>query len=137
MALLLATRSVESSKVVSVDMPYVNTQLSGFVGEAVPRELRSRWSLISLADREGIPKALKSLGEVHLAHYDSDKTPEGRFFAYPLIWRHLVGGGLLVSDDVSDNSAFIEFSDRVGVTPIFVKLENKFAGILVKPEAEK
>lgn len=136
MALLLATHQILGSRVVSVDMPYVNKNLSDLVGEAIPRELRGHWTLIRRADREGIPKALRQLGEIDLAHYDSDKTTEGRLFAYPLIWKHLVAGGVLISDDVSDNDAFIRFSRRLGVTPIFVRLNNKFVGILVKPGTE-
>jgi predicted O-methyltransferase YrrM len=135
LALLLATSSQENVKVISVDMPYVKTNHRELVGSAVPGYLRSRWTLIRRPDHEGLPKAIRLLGSVDFAHYDSDKTPEGRMFAYPLIWRSLVPKGLLVSDDVSDNNAFFRFSADVGVTPILVRLEGKFAGILVKPDA--
>lgn len=137
LALLSATYAQESTKLVSVDMPYVKTNLSQLVGAAVPADLRSQWTLIRRPDREGLPIAIRLLGSLDFAHYDSDKTPEGRMFAYPLIWRSLVPKGLLVSDDVSDNNAFHRFAEEVGVTPIFVRLEGKFAGILVKPDVSK
>lgn len=135
LALLLATSHLEGATVVSVDMPYVKKKQSGLVGAAVPKELRVRWTLLRLADRQGIPKALRRLGDLDLAHYDSDKTRSGRWFAYPLIWKHLVAGGVLVSDDVADNDAFINFAKQVGVPPVIVRLENKFAGILLKPNS--
>ena len=133
LALLLATSELEGAKIVSVDMPYVKTNLSRYVGAAVPDCLRSNWTLIRRPDREGIPRGLRILKGLDFAHYDSDKTPEGRRFAYPLLWDALAPGGLLVSDDISDNSAFFAFSEEAGVTPIVVALEGKFAGILMKP----
>lgn len=135
LALLLATSELDGAKVVSVDMPYVKTNLSRYVGVAVPSHLRRNWTLIRRPDREGIPKGLRILKGLDFAHYDSDKTPEGRRFAYPLLWDALSPGGLLVSDDISDNNAFFDFSEETGVTPIVVALEGKFAGILVKPSS--
>ena len=137
LALLLATSHQENVKVISVDMPYVKSNHRKLVGAAVPVYLQSQWTLIRRPDREGLPKAIRLLGSLDFAHYDSDKTPEGRMFAYPLLWRSLVPKGLLVSDDVSDNNAFFRFSEEVGVTPILVRLEGKFAGILVKLEASE
>ena len=133
LAILLATEGDRNARLVSVDMPYVKRNADDLVGLAVPDELRKRWTLIRRADREGIPQALEILGEVDLAHYDSDKTVEGRNFAYPLMWGALSPGGVLVSDDVSDNLAFINFCETIGLKPVIVRVEGKFAGIVRKP----
>jgi len=133
LALLSATRDTTNSRVVSVDMPYVKRNLRKLVGAVVPEDLRQRWTLIRRADREGIPKALRILDGLDFAHYDSDKTPEGRLFSYPLIWKSLRPGGVLISDDISDNTAFFRFSEDIGVKPIVIALDDKFAGVLVKP----
>ncbi len=57
-----------------------------------------------MADREGLPRALREAAPVDLAHYDSDKSPQGRAFAYAAIWQALREGGILVSDDVGDKA---------------------------------
>jgi len=132
LAILLALHSKPDSYLVSVDMPYVKRNTEHLVGIAVPEKLRHNWTVIRRADREGIPKALKLLGEIDLAHYDSDKSPEGRKFAYPLMWSALREGGIFVSDDVSDNMGFIDFCKTIGQTPIVVRFNDKFAGILIK-----
>lgn len=133
LAILAATRDYGGSHLVSVDMPYVKGGPDDLVGLAVPDELRDRWTLIRRADREGLPQAIKILREVDLAHYDSDKTVEGRDFAYPLIWKSLSPGGVFISDDVSDNVAFLRFCGSIGLNPIIVNVGGKFAGIVRKP----
>jgi predicted O-methyltransferase YrrM len=130
LAILAGLRGRHGAQLVSVDMPYVKRGNESDVGAAVPPELHENWKLIRLADREGIPRALRYLGRLDLAHYDSDKTPEGRMFAYPALWSALTPGGYLVSDDVSDNMAFLQFAQSVGVEPIIVGVEGKYVGII-------
>jgi hypothetical protein len=87
-----------------------------------------------MADRQGIPRALTQLdGTIDMCHYDSDKTYSGRRWAYSVLWTALRSGGLLISDDVGDNLAFREFSDALGVSPLVVRAEGRFAGVLRKP----
>jgi predicted O-methyltransferase YrrM len=132
LALLLAISDEPSGKLISVDMPIPNRGNDQFVGVAVPDTLRTKWELIRLADREGLPKALKKMPQIDLASYDSDKSYEGRMWAYPRIWEHLVDGGVLVSDDIGDNMAFAEFAEQVKRTPIIVFQRERYNGILVK-----
>jgi len=134
LAILVATNNDPDSRLVSVDMPYVKGNTDHLVGLCVPDSLRDRWTLIRRADREGIPQALKILPELDLAHYDSDKTVEGREFAYPRLWAALKPGGFLVSDDVSDNTAFIDFCKSLNAEPVIVRCDDKFAGIVQKPQ---
>lgn len=132
LAILLAIQNIPDSRLISIDMPYVNRNLDFLVGLAVPDHLQSKWTLLRLADRQGIPKALRRLGDIDFAHYDSDKSSDGRDFAYPIIWNALTPGGVFISDDISDNDYFIDFSERIGVRPLIVRCEDKFAGILFK-----
>lgn len=81
LAILLAIQNIPDSRLISIDMPYVNRNLDFLVGLAVPDHLQSKWTLLRLADRQGIPKALRRLGDIDFAHYDSDKSSDGRDFA--------------------------------------------------------
>jgi predicted O-methyltransferase YrrM len=134
LAILLALeRNGESGQLVSLDMPYPKRGNAHLVGAVVPPSLRGRWTLVRRPDRDALPSALQRLGSIDLAHYDSDKTYEGRLFAYPLFLARLRKGGVLMSDDIEDNLAFRDFSERVGLRPfVFHKGGGNYAGALVK-----
>ena len=89
-----------------------------------------------MTDRKGLPSALQEAWPVDLAHYDSDKSAEGRNFACPLMWRFLRPGGILVSDDVSDNLGFRNFCGEFGLEPVIIRHRNKYQGLVIKPGGE-
>jgi len=139
LALLLALRDT-AGKLISVDMPYPGRGNERYVGCAVPEDLRSAWTLLRYPDSIGLPRALKSFSKpIDLCHYDSDKSYEGRAWAYPLIWKALRPGGMLISDDIDDNTGFRDFAEEVGIEPVVVNAAggggaaSRHVGILVKP----
>jgi predicted O-methyltransferase YrrM len=132
LAILSAMEDVGAGHLTSVDMPYPKRQNEALVGCVVPQKLKARWTLVRLPDRDAIPGILKD-GPIALAHYDSDKSHQGRTFAYEQFWNALEPEGLLFSDDVEDNLAFSDFARRVGRTPwVIEKDPGNFAGILVR-----
>lgn len=124
----------------SVDMPDPDLSSFDMVGRAVPERLKASWELVLAPDFVGLPSILRSEANLDLCHYDSDKTAEGRRFAYPLLWKSLRKGGLLVSDDIADNIAFKEFSESVNQKPIVVSTTGsgqggaRYVGILIKTD---
>jgi len=133
LALLAWLSQLGEGHLYSVDRPYPGSSGTDYVGAVVPGALRSeRWTLWCLPDRIGIPRVIRSVGAIDLAHYDSDKSPEGRLFAYPRLWKAVRPGGLLVSDDVGDNIAFFEFADALGQTALIVDAGEKYVGIIEK-----
>lgn len=135
LAILLAMDRLGSGRLVSIDMPYPKRGNEHLVGGAVPTELRARWKLVRRPDRDALEPTLERLGPIDLAHYDSDKSPEGRAYAYPLLFAALRPGGILVSDDVEDNLVFRDFCASHGRRPwVFRKHEDgaNYAGLVVK-----
>jgi len=139
LALLLALRET-GGRLVSVDMPYPGRGNDSFVGCAVPEELRSQWTLLRYPDSIGLGKALAQFqGTLDFCHYDSDKSYEGRAWAYPLIWKALRPGGILMSDDIDDNTGFRDFAYEIGVEPLIVNAAgvggagHRHVGILIRP----
>ena len=135
LALLLSLRNRSGSKLASVDMPYPKLNNDAYVGCVVPDVLRSSWSLLRYADREGLPQALRLLGSIDLCHYDSDKRYRSRMWAYPLLWSALRPGGLLLSDDIGDNVAFRDYCLQHGHVPVVISIAGKYVGAIVKPGA--
>lgn len=128
---LLSMRDREGTFLVSTDLPY-SPETAPYIGCVVSRNLRQNWKLIKKLDKKALPEALKILPEIDMCHYDSDKTYEGRMFAYPLLWRALRKNGIFISDDVGDNLAFKKFAEQVGVNSIVIKSSKKHIGILIK-----
>lgn len=130
----LKAAEAAGGRLVSVDRPYPFLIGHSWVGAAVPQDMRHRWTLLRHSDRRGIPKALKMSDGYDLIHYDSDKTEEGRRWAYPRLWRALRPGGLLISDDIGDNAGWAEFCRSIGVPLIVVRRRRAYSGIARKSE---
>jgi len=107
LAILLGINKDENARLISNDMPYIKMENDDFVGCIIPSEFKSKWELQRLPDVKGIPLAIKKFNhQIDFCHYDSDKSYTGRMFAYPILWKALVKGGVFVSDDIQDNIAF-------------------------------
>ena len=116
----------------SSDMPYLGKDNDSFVGCVVPHELQKKWKLFRFADKESLPKIFGEQREFDFIHYDSDKSYNGRIWAYTILWEHLKKGGLLMSDDIGDNAAFMDFCTAQHQKPVVVEFDGKFAGFIKK-----
>lgn len=139
LALLLAIGDREGAHVFSTDLPHCFNAPQRrwrdgdeWVGAAAPHTLRERWTLYVMADREGLPRALRAAGMVDLAHYDSDKSLENCAFGYATLWDSLREGGALVAAAVDRNLAFRRFAEEVGGSPVIVEGDGNCSGILFK-----
>lgn len=130
---ILTAMQKTGGRLSSVDMPYVKAGNEPWVGIVVPEEYRKDWTLIREPDRNGLRRAIATFpGGIDFAHYDSDKSYHGRQYAYPLIWEALKPGGVFISDDIQDNSAFSRFVEEKNADFAVTTAGGKFAGILRK-----
>lgn len=116
----------------SSDMPYLDRNNDKFVGCVVPDFLRKYWKLFRFADKESLPKIFKEQSVFDIAHYDSDKSYKGRMWAYPVLWKKIKTKGFLLSDDIEDNSAFMDWTQQNNLHPVVVQFEGKYVGIVQK-----
>lgn len=116
----------------SSDMPYLEQDGDRYVGFVVPENLRQNWKLFRFADRESLPKIFSEQDMFDVVHYDSDKAYEGMFWAYNELYPRLRKGGVFISDDINDNSAFQDFCEKNGIEPTVVDFEGKYVGVFVK-----
>ncbi len=116
----------------SSDMPYLSKNNDQYVGCVVPENLRNNWKLFRYADRESLPKIFKEQNEFDFIHYDSDKSYNGRMWAYPLLWEKVKRGGVFMSDDIGDNAAFMDYCIQNNHKPVIVEFDGKYAGVIIK-----
>lgn len=116
----------------SSDMPYLAQDGDQYVGCIVPENLKSHWKLYRFADRESLPKIFADSASFDVVHYDSDKSYNGRFWAYNELYRQLRKGGVFISDDIGDNSAYQDFCEKNSIETTVVEYEGKYIGVFVK-----
>jgi predicted O-methyltransferase YrrM len=150
LALMLSLRHRPGARLISTDLPYPMRGTDKYVGVVVPVELRVGWEILRRPDRDALTRCLATLPQIDMCHYDSDKSYEGRSWAYRELWNALRAGGVFISDDVGDNLAFREFCNSLGRAPVVVSTPafmgmsdlrdlsgsrtewTKYAGVLVK-----
>ncbi len=87
------------------------------VGAMVPADMRDGWTLLTAGDDENLPRILADIGTsgaIDLLHYDSDKSYAGRRRAMDLLEPRLAPHGVLLMDDIEDNTFF---RDHVATLP--------------------
>lgn len=137
LAILLSVTS-RGGHLYSVDMPAPGRGSQNPVGIVVPDHLRRDWTLEQFPDSIGLRRVLRKSPPIDFCHYDSDKSYEGRCLSYPLLWSKLRPGGVFMSDDIADNTAFRDFAAEVGVQPIVVFAEGsgvsgaRYVGLMKK-----
>lgn len=131
---LAALLSLEKRKATlySSDMPYLGQDGDQYVGYVVPENLKEYWKLYRFADRESLPKIFADENSFDVVHYDSDKAYNGMIWAYQEMYSKLRKGGVFISDDINDNSAFQDFCEENRIQPTVVDFEGKYVGVFVK-----
>ena len=112
--LLRALEDNGDGRLCSFDLPEARDALGHPAGREpgwlVPDELRHRYEVTLGNTRETLPPALRRLGEIDLFFHDSLHTARHMLFEFRAAWPHLRAGGVLVSDDVFWNPAFLLFT---------------------------
>ncbi len=133
--ILKALHDNEAGSLVSVDLPNYEQVLSKTVngyypvsilpdgkgaGWLVPEELRRKWNLVVGRSQDVLEGVLARCGDIDLFLHDSEHTYECMTFEYRAAWNHLRPGGILLSDDVWLNDAFLDFAIEVGRSPVII-----------------
>ena len=123
-------------KLYSIDMPYVTKNNFDYIGSIVPNFLKNKWHLYKVPDLLGLKKIQRKNIKFDLIHYDSDKSYYGRIRSYEILWNLLKEGGYFISDDISDNYAFLDFVKKKNLKKdkdfFILKFKKKFIGVVIK-----
>jgi hypothetical protein len=93
----------------SVDLPHLfEPDLHDQTGAAVPEGCRGRWTYLRGSSRRRLPGLLTEVGRVDVFIHDSLHTARNMRFEMDSIWRVLSPGGVMIVDDVY-NQSFRDF----------------------------
>lgn len=104
--ILKAMEENGGGRLVSIDLPTPNTELLPKVGYLVPDELRHRWDLRTGPSQRLLPELLNELGEIDIFQHDSRHSYSNQLREYRTAWPFIKAGGMLISDDVSNDALY-------------------------------
>lgn len=102
-------------------------------GFLIPETLRQKWTLILGDTREHLVPLLQRLGTIDVFYHDSDHTYEHMMWEYTSAWPHLSSGGVLISDDIANNTAFWDFATALR-RPMAILTANPNFGAISKDD---
>lgn len=110
----------------SIDLPATLQLTNGRVAVAVPSSLRDRWTYHWGSSRRLLPPLLAEVrGTLDLFIHDSDHRYAAMRWELEQAYSALSPAGCLVADDAGFHSAFSDFGQAVGGTPVYVRQEPK------------
>lgn len=115
----------------SSDFPYFRYKNpEKYVGFVVDEDLKQNWNLFIDGDQNNLPKIIDALDKpVALFHYDSDKSAQGRNFAYDLVAPKLTDNAIVIFDDIQDNLHFKNFVAENNAPYKIFEFEGKYIGL--------
>jgi len=113
--LLLALGENQKGCLHSIDLPPLGKNSDDYVGRLIPAELKGRWTLHRGCSGKLLNPLLRKVGSIDLFVHDSLHTYRNMTQEFALAWPALRPDGVLISDDVEGNSAFLELSARPDV----------------------
>jgi len=106
--ILGALEENESGMLYSIDLPPLAKDANRYQGCAVPKHLRKRWRLTRGPSSRLLAKIVREVGPIDFFLHDSLHTYRNMSREFDVVTRNLSLPGVIVSDDVSWNAAFLE-----------------------------
>lgn len=132
--LLQGLRDNGTGHLFSIDLP--NTDPHGYVNESgrldsvhvssaketgcvIPEHLRDRWTLTLGRSADVLPEICNPARVIEIFFHDSDHAYANMMREFSLAWPCLRPGGWLLSDDISWNTAFVDFAKSQNSKPFY------------------
>ena len=134
-AFLLALKANQRGTLHSSDFPYFRIpDPEKYVGVIIEEKIRKGWNLYLDGDEVNLPKIANAVDQVDIFHYDSDKSYAGRAFALSTISSSLSDRGVIIMDDIQDNSFFYDTVEESNPGSWYVfRFQDKFLGLIGQP----
>jgi hypothetical protein len=119
----------------SIDLPPLGKNGDKFVGRFIPSELRERWVLHRGSSASCLSPLLQKVGPPGVFIHDSLHTYANMRYEFATVWPSLGPCGVVISDDINGNAAFLELTARASVACSVVMQEEckeSLFGVVVK-----
>lgn len=124
-------KNENDGKLYSSDFPYFRfDNPEKYIGFLVDEDLKKQWSLFIDGDQNNLPLIAGQVERIDLFHYDSDKSYQGRDFAYDRLKPKLYDQSVIIFDDIQDNLHFKEFVESQNSSFCVLEFEGKYVGVI-------
>ena len=133
--ILQALKENNNGILYSIDNIFRPWESLEMIGNAIPQNIRKRWKLIVGSSVVKLEEILRSKKTIDVFLHDSLHTYKNMLFEYNMSWPFIKKNGFLISDDVSENNAFLDFYSIVNSSPILMtdnQDEEIFLGVIRK-----
>lgn len=121
--ILSALNRNKIGRLISVD---VNKNVGGLL-EGIDK---TRWGLYVGKPRKNLKDAIKKINKIDVFIHDSDHSYENMTFEFNIVLEKMAGHGIIMSDDISGNEAFLDFARKLNKKPeIFPSIKKAFGVI--------
>ena len=117
---LSALAESNKGRLISIDDTFLPWHSKQKIGRAIPEFLREQFSLIIGDASKELQKLIQKEISIDIFLHDSAHTYQNMTNEFCIVWPKIRKGGFLLSDDVSDHDAFLDFSDEVNRQPIII-----------------
>lgn len=130
-AFLSALKKNGRGKLYSSDFPYFRiANPEKYIGILVDQDLRPNWSLRLEGDRVNLPQIMSEIEKIDIFHFDSDKSYQGRQFAFDQIKSKISRDSIIIFDDIQDNNQFRDFVEANNSEYKIFEFEGKYVGMI-------
>jgi len=118
--ILQAMKENDNGILYSVDNIFRPWESLEMIGNAIPQNLRKRWKLVVGSSVAKLEEILRSKKTIDVFLHDSLHTYKNMLFEYNTSWPFIKKDGFLISDDVPENNAFLDFYSMINGSPILM-----------------
>tara|TARA_B110000263_G_C15303810_1_gene509285 strand:- start:2751 stop:3191 length:441 start_codon:yes stop_codon:yes gene_type:complete len=131
--ILKALDKNQSGTLHSIDSIFRPWQSENMIGAAIPENLRHRWNFNLGKSTEKLQQVFEELNGVDIFIHDSLHTYKNMIFEFECAEKNLNENGIIISDDVLDNDAFFNFSNRDNLDSYLIKVNDDLGlGLIIK-----
>ena len=133
MYILKALETNQSGVLHSIDSVFRPWQREDMIGAIIPDNLRQRWDLNLGKSTDKLQETFEKLSDCDIFIHDSLHTYKNMMFEFDCAKKNLNEHGIIVSDDILDNDAFFNFSEKEKLENYLIKVENNSGlGLIIK-----
>ena len=108
----------------SIDSVFRPWQSKEMIGAIIPDELKSRWNFIFGKSSEKLELIFNKIENADIFIHDSLHTYKNMIFEFESAEKNLKKSGIILSDDVLDNDAFYDFTNKKELENYLIKVKN-------------
>ena len=125
--ILKAMQENNFGKLVSTDIRYD-------AGEIIPDYLKNRWNFMALKrdNKKSFKKFINNFDKIDIFFHDSDHSYWWQTLEYNTAFNHIKNGGLLVSDDIDNSYAFLDFVNKNKIDFYSFFNSGSMGGVIIK-----